>query len=1176
MRVRTRGVALVKPTRALETLANIRVNLVAFVSIAMFVGLGIAVFLGIRWGGEAMRLGVHGAMEAGSAHDIEVAFPYGLTDEDLARLRETEGVSDVEGGYSAFATISGASGDIVIRLQSLTERMDRATVVDGRLPEEDDEVALVRHWARRAGIAVGDTIELKRGQGTTGADCMRSGRLKVVGLVQHPSYLGVNNGALGISPTTSGSVECAGLTTKGAFDPDKLFGAYTNAYIRCDSLAALNTFHDDYVASVRQIADRVDALSAERATARYDKVYAESRDKVEDARRQLDDGTRTLDELRETLSSGERDLAAGRSELARGEATLLDARLTLADARAVGAEQLADAYRMLSSSQLDLELSSAALESRQAAYDSLVAGFGDVRPYYDAMMEGYNEASSRIDALEARQSALEAALAAWRDAPAAEKDAQWGQVTARYQEFIVEYEAVSNAEAAMSTFALIASSALGAPLDIPSPPELPEAIAPESAEATVASARDAVGTAREAIDVVSSASVTVEGETVSLTGIPEALDRMGGALLSAREQLDAARTQLSEGWALYYERKAALDAGTANGASQIAEGQATLDSLRGELAAGASRLSEGQGALGEKSGELERARPDVEAAERSLAKMERFDWSVLTRNEGPCAIPVFTMAKMIDNACWAMALLFVLVGLFVCYSAVARLVHEQVVQIGTKKALGFTAREVSRGYLLFSGIAVAVGLAIGAVLSVVLVQTIMNPSVNRQFDIGAYPPFFNLIEFVAMGAVELALILASTQFAIRGVLRREAVELLAGGPQGSAHGRFYERWAIWSKMSLYAQTIVNNLVNDKRRVVGTLVGIVGCTGLIVTALTLSDDVARSLTSHYEGVYSFDTIVCCDVAEGEAPKEIENALFEQGLAGAPVYRRGMQVRKSDGGRGFATVYVPMNESVFDRFYRVRSHGDGEGGGRSADDGLWVCVGFAEHNGIAVGDTVELLEATGKSRELKVAGIYDSYLMRNEFVLSASAYREAFGSEARTNCFLADREGQDVAQLQGALSGVKGFQSIEDDRGLAEYGFGQMKSLLDTVVKVYLLLSALMAFMVLLNLYNMFVSEKKRELIVLMICGYSVREAKAYIYRDSIALTVLGIVVGIVFGSFMGSIATQALEPEVAFFLKDFSLMAAVGGAVATFAFSMGVLLMSLRRIPRFDLTDINRF
>ena len=1158
----------VKPTRALETLANIRVNLVAFVSIAMFVGLGIAVFLGIRWGGEAMRLGVHAAMDAGSAHDIEVAFPYGLTDDDLARLRETEGVSDVEGGYSAFATIAGTSGDIVIRLQSLTERMDRATVTEGRLPEADDEVALVRHWANRAGIAVGDTIELKRGQGTTGADCMRSGRLKVVGLVQHPSYLGVNNGALGISPTTSGSVECVGLTTKGAFDPDKLFGAYTNAYIRCDSLAALNTFHDDYVAGVRQVADRVSALSAERATARYDKVYGESREKVEDARRQLDDGASAFDELRETLSSGERDLAAGRSELARGEAALLDARLTLADTRAVGAEQLADAYRTLLSSQYDLESAGAALEKQQAAFDAQVAGFDD------AMMVGYNEASSRMDALEGRLSDFDAALGAWRDAPAAEKDARWGQVMARYQEFFVEYANVCTAEAVMSASAWIVSSALGAPLDIPSPPELPYPIAPEGAESTAQSARGAVGTAREAIGVVGAASFTVEGETVHMISIPEDLDRMGGTLLSAREQLDAARTQLSEGWALFHERKAALDAGTADGTSQIAEGQGTLDSLRGQLADGAERIQEGRKALDEKGGELERARPDVEAAERSLSKMERFDWAVLTRNEGPCAIPVFTMAKMIDSACWAMALLFVLVGLFVCYSAVARLVHEQVVQIGTKKALGFTAREVSHGYLLFSGIAVAAGLAIGAVLSVVLVQTIMNPSVNRQFDIGTYPPFFSLLEFVAMGAVELALILASTQFAIRGVLRREAVELLAGGPQGSAHGRFYERWAIWSKMSLYAQTIVNNLVNDKRRVIGTLVGIVGCTGLIVTALTLSDDVARSLASHYENVYSFDTIVCCDVAEGEAPKEIENSLFEQGLAGTPVYRRGMQVRKSDGGRGFATVYVPMNESVFDRFYRVRSHGDG--GGRSADDGLWVCVGFAEHNGITVGDTVELLEATGKSRELKVAGIYDSYLMRNEFVLSASAYREAFGSEARTNCFLTDREGQDVAQLQGALSGVKGFQSIEDDRGLAEYGFGQMKSLLDTVVKVYLLLSALMAFMVLLNLYNMFVSEKKRELIVLMICGYSVREAKAYIYRDSIALTVLGIVVGIVFGSFMGSIATQALEPEVAFFLKDFSLMAAVGGAVATFAFSMGVLLMSLRRIPRFDLTDINRF
>ena len=349
---------------------------------------------------------------------------------------------------------------------------------------------------------MGDTIELKRGQGTTGADCMRSGRLKVVGLVQHPSYLGVNNGALGISPTTSGSVECVGLTTKGAFDPDKLFGAYTNAYIRCDSLAALNTFHDDYVAGVRQVADRVSALSAERATARYDKVYGESREKVEDARRQLDDGARTLDELRETLSSGESDLAAGRSELARGEAALLDARLTLADTRAVGAEQLADAYRTLLSSQYDLESAGAALEKQQAAFDEQVAGFDDMRPYYDAMMEGYNEASSRMDALEGRLSDFDAALGAWRDAPAAEKDAQWGQVMARYQEFFVEYANVCTAEAVMSASAWIVSSALGSPLDIPSPPELPYPIAPEGAEATAQSARGAVATAREAIDVV--------------------------------------------------------------------------------------------------------------------------------------------------------------------------------------------------------------------------------------------------------------------------------------------------------------------------------------------------------------------------------------------------------------------------------------------------------------------------------------------------------------------------------------------------------------------------------------------------------------------------------------------------------------------------------------------------
>jgi ABC-type antimicrobial peptide transport system permease subunit len=132
------------------------------------------------------------------------------------------------------------------------------------------------------------------------------------------------------------------------------------------------------------------------------------------------------------------------------------------------------------------------------------------------------------------------------------------------------------------------------------------------------------------------------------------------------------------------------------------------------------------------------------------------------------------------------------------------------------------------------------------------------------------------------------------------------------------------------------------------------------------------------------------------------------------------------------------------------------------------------------------------------------------------------------------------------------------------------------MLNSMVLVYLALSALMALLVLLNLDVMFVEEKKRELIVLMINGFSVGDAKAYIYRDSIVLTIVGIALGIALGAGMGAFSIVQLQPDVAYWIRGFNMLAAGAGALGAGVLAVAVLLWSLRRIPRFDLTDINRF
>lgn len=165
--------------------------------------------------------------------------------------------------------------------------------------------------------------------------------------------------------------------------------------------------------------------------------------------------------------------------------------------------------------------------------------------------------------------------------------------------------------------------------------------------------------------------------------------------------------------------------------------------------------------------------------------------------------------------------------------------------------------------------------------------------------------------------------------------------------------------------------------------------------------------------------------------------------------------------------------------------------------------------------------------------------------------------------------------DKAQTSKKLAEVPGYKALKDDYAAGYRNFGELERLLKTVVLVYIGLSCLMALIVLLNLDIMFVEERKRELIVLMINGFSTSDAKAYIYRDSLVLTAVGIVLGVAFGAFMGSLTVQALEPDNGWFIRDFSIQAGLVGVVGASVLSVAVLLYALRRIPRFKLSDINR-
>jgi len=242
---------------------------------------------------------------------------------------------------------------------------------------------------------------------------------------------------------------------------------------------------------------------------------------------------------------------------------------------------------------------------------------------------------------------------------------------------------------------------------------------------------------------------------------------------------------------------------------------------------------------------------------------------------------------------------------------------------------------------------------------------------------------------------------------------------------------------------------------------------------------------------------------------------------------------------------------------------------------SQDGAWVSQAYAEHFGAKPGDVITLNGTDGTSHEVKILGFYGFWLTYHEMVMGRDSYEREFG-EAVPNVVFADTGGVAVEDLEGDLTKVDGFYSITDDKAYQHLNFETFSAVSSAVVAIYLALAALMAIVVLLNLNVMFIEEKKRDLIVLMINGFSVKDAKHYISYDNIVLTILGIIAGVLLGCIMGSITVMAIEPSTAVFVKSVDGWAVLIGILGAAILSIIMGWISLRRIPKFDLTDINKF
>jgi len=671
---------------------------------------------------------------------------------------------------------------------------------------------------------------------------------------------------------------------------------------------------------------------------------------------------------------------------------------------------------------------------------------------------------------------------------------------------------------------------------------------------------DAIAAINSIVDGIGNVSVTVEGKTMTIDKARKELEKYKKKLSSAQSQFNKKSDELAQGWNQYYAGQEELKSKKTEGEQAIVDGKAKIAKVQKQIEKGKSEVAEKE--------------PLLEEAKEKVAALKKYDWTVIPRSYNASVTEINTFAGVTNRLSYSMAALFVIVGLLVSYSAVSRIVREQITQIGTKKALGLRSREITLSFLAYAALAVVFGSIVGLIVGVFAVEGIIGRALSARFLFDSIPPYFDWKLALIETGIELVLVMGTAWLSCRAILKQQAVELLKGEKPPVGKARFYEKWEAWQKLPLYTQTIVNNCVNDKKRVFSTIVGVAGCTALVVTAITLNNDVMASYNKQYQDVYSFDTIVSVDTNVNDSANAIAHALEEDGHDSTEVFRSRMVLQLPDGNLDSVNVIAPANEADFQNLYHIKAL---EGGTVDLSaDGVWMSQAYAAHMGAKVGDTIEVTASDGSTRNLSIAGFYEFYMTYNELVIGRDTYERAFETAFTPNAVLSSVGKASFEDVKSKVSAMEGFAYISDDKTQQYGNFANFASVSRAVVLVYLALSALMAIVVLLNLNIMFIDEKKRQLIVLMINGFSVKDAKRYIYNDTIVLTIIGIIAGLVLGAVMGSITVGSVEPTSTFFFKGID-WPALGIATATSVVLATVMsIIALRRIPSFNLTDINRF
>ncbi|MDN2948195.1 FtsX-like permease family protein [Streptococcus suis] len=1042
-----------------------------FLSIFSLMMLGALALTGLKVTAPNMEKTAQAYIASHRTMDLAVISGLGLSQADLDELETIEGAT-LEAGY--FKDVVTNEGQTAIRLFSAPKTLSTYKLVEGEVPSQKGQIALSASFKNR--YKLDDTVQVT--ESDKDGKILTQTSFTLVGFVASAEIW--DNETMGMAVSGDGQLGGYGLVSQDTFKSE----VYTIARIRYDDLVDLPYYSQAYQDRLDQHQEDLEKLLANNDEQRLATIQSDGQTDISKGEEEIAQAQSQLEQAESELETGEEQLATGRSEFARGRAKLVQSEMEL---RTILAQLLQTKFQ--------LDESKKELDSQKDKLDQS-------KSFLDVSHEGLLETAQRLESAKQQLDSQNAQLSQTASQISTGR-ASWFQAQKE-----LDLEIANHLQEGQTLS------------------DYPDLLARQEGLDVEKSRLDQMESAHEQAN-----QAYLQGYDYYQTKQNEYNSNLA-QYQTWNQEYQAGLARYQAGLSQYEQGIVAYNKGVEDYEWRLSQLESSNQLLRQEelrLEEADKELSQAQSQFSEKKAtadqEISQAQTEIAQAKSDLSKLEKAPYQVYTRSSLPGGDGYTTYSnatRSIAAVGNVFPVVLYLVAALVTFTTMARFVDEERMQSGLLKALGYTNRQIMAKFILYGLAAGLVGTIVGIIAGNLLLSPLISNIITQTTVIGPAKLHF----YPLWTGLALLLSLASSVLPAYLVARRELTEkpaqLLLPKPPVTGSSIWLEKWpAIWSRLSFTHKVTARNIFRYKLRMLMTIFGVAGTVALLFGGLGIRSSISGVVQRQFGELIHYDMLVVENsrATEEELDKLIHFLQSDQVRQSLPVaFEQLNQTVEENGQRKNLSIslYISDRRDFGNQVSLESSTGQPI---KLSDRGIVLTEKLAQIYGVSVGDKLSLT-LEDKEVSVRVEAVADMYA--GHFIyMTDSYYEQVTGKQKTANAYLVQLKDSQLGHIQtlaSQLLAMPAVRSLVQNTSLIDM-LTTIAGSLQTIMTILVILSILLGLVILYNLTIINMSERIRELSTIKVLGFHNKEVTMYIYRETIALSLIGMLVGLVGGIYL---------------------------------------------------------